>query len=373
MIDKTQVVDSVLHRSKLMKSKDGLKQMYTSFMSEPTKTYNMLYRAIGDVAVKPTKETKAKLGRVLAVYVANAAATSLAAAVVDAMRNDGEDKKFLEKYEDALAENLSDNLDPVGILPVVKDIEGIFSGYSVERTDLSAFQELYYAVSKWQKKFDGESDLTYPALLIDTAKPLSTLTGMPVGNLLKDFRGLTNTIIQSIGSPELVYSKNRFYRDIESKDNISNYVALAMKQYAEGNNKMGDRIIQDLMDTDIDKIDTRIKNRYVKILKDDDRIVKATYAKVKGDYKTYEKILTDMAGDGYNSTYLQKAVDGLAKKYGEVDLENVVTAVQKGKNYEKAYQDTVNDLKADAKRIGVEFDEKNVETQLKSQLSEAYE
>ena len=373
VIDKTQVVDSVLHRSKLMKSKDGLKQMYTSFMSEPTKTYNMLYRAIGDVAVKPTKETKAKLGRVLAVYVANAAATSLAAAVVDAMRNDGEDKKFLEKYEDALAENLSDNLDPVGILPVVKDIEGIFSGYSVERTDLSAFQELYYAVSKWQKKFDGESDLTYPALLIDTAKPLSTLTGMPVGNLLKDFRGLTNTIIQSIGSPELVYSKNRFYRDIESKDNISNYVALAMKQYAEGNNKMGDRIIQDLMDTDIDKIDTRIKNRYVKILKDDDRIVKATYAKVKGDYKTYEKILTDMAGDGYNSTYLQKAVDGLAKKYGEVDLENVVTAVQKGKNYEKAYQDTVNDLKADAKRIGVEFDEKNVETQLKSQLSEAYE
>lgn len=373
LIDKTQVVDSVLHRSKLMKSKDGLKQMYTSFMSEPTKTYNMLYRAIGDVAVKPTKETKAKLGRVLAVYVANATATSLAAAVVDAMRNDGEDKKFLEKYEDALAENLSDNLDPVGILPVVKDIEGIFSGYSVERTDLSAFQELYYAVSKWQKKFDGESDLTYPALLIDTAKPLSTLTGMPVGNLLKDFRGLTNTIIQSIGSPELVYSKNRFYRDIESKDNISNYVALAMKQYAEGNNKMGDQIIQDLMDTDIDKIDTRIKNRYVKILKDDDRIVKATYAKVKGDYKTYEKILTEMAGDGYNSTYLQKAVDGLAKKYGEVDLENVVTAVQKGKNYEKAYQNTVNDLKADAKRIGVEFDEKNVETQLKSQLSEAYE
>lgn len=373
VIDKTQVVDSVLHRSKLMKSKDGLKQMYTSFMSEPTKTYNMLYRAIGDVAVKPTKETKTKLGRVLAVYVANAAATSLAAAVVDAMRNDGEDKKFLEKYEDALAENLSDNLDPVGILPVVKDIEGIFSGYSVERTDLSAFQELYYAVSKWQKKFDGESDLTYPALLIDTAKPLSTLTGMPVGNLLKDFRALTNTIIQSIGSPELVYSKNRFYRDIESKDNISNYVALAMKQYAEGNNKIGDQIIQDLMDTDIDKIDTRIKNRYVKILKDDDRIAKATYAKVKGDYKTYEKILTDMAGDGYNSTYLQKAVDGLAKKYGEVDLENVVTAVQKGKNYEKAYQDTVNDLKADAKRIGVEFDEKNVETQLKSQLSEAYE
>lgn len=381
LIDKTQVVDSVLHRSKLMKSKDGLKQMYTSFMSEPTKTYNMLYRAIGDVAVKPTKETKTKLGRVLAVYVANAAATSLAAAVVDAMRNDGEDKKFLEKYEDALAENLSDNLDPVGILPVVKDIESIFSGYSVERTDLSAFQELYYAVSKWKSKLSGESDLTYPALLIDTAKPISTLTGMPVGNALKDLKALTNTIIQSIGSPDLNYSKNRFYRDIKNEGNIANYVALAMKQYADGNDTLGDQIIQDLKDTQIDKIDERIKNKYVKILKEDERVQQAAEARLSGDYTTYERLVGDLEKAGYDSEYVQKAIVSVGNAQNEnahlqsgstYSVNDVINAIQNGKDYTHVYKKIVEEKQEEAKKEGTKFDEKSVTSSLKSRLTATY-
>lgn len=381
LIDKTQVVDSVLHRSKLMKSKDGLKQMYTSFMSEPTKTYNMLYRAIGDVAVKPTKEKKTKLGRVLAVYVANAAATSLAAAVVDAMRNDGEDKKFLEKYEDALAENLSDNLDPVGILPVVKDIESIFSGYSVERTDLSAFQELYYAVSKWKSKLSGESDLTYPALLIDTAKPISTLTGMPVGNALKDLKALTNTIIQSIGSPDLNYSKNRFYRDIKNEGNIANYVALAMKQYADGNDTLGDQIIQDLKDTQIDKIDERIKNKYVKILKEDERVQQAAGARLSGDYATYERLVGDLEKSGYDSEYIQKAIVGVGNAQDEkahlqsgstYNMNDVINAIQNGNDYTRVYKKIVEEKQEEAKKEGTKFDEKSVTSSLKSRLTATY-
>lgn len=381
LIDKTQVVDSVLHRSKLMKSKDGLKQMYTSFMSEPTKTYNMLYRAIGDVAVKPTKETTAKLGRVLAVYVANAAATSLAAAVVDAMRNDGEDKKFLEKYETALVENLSDNLDPVGILPVVKDIESIFSGYSVERTDLSAFQELYYAVSKWKSKLSGESDLTYPALLIDTAKPISTLTGMPVGNALKDLKALTNTIIQSIGSPDLNYSKNRFYRDIKNEGNIANYVALAMKQYADGNDKLGDQIIQDLKDTQIDKIDERIRNKYVKILKEDERVQQAAEARLSGDYATYERLVGDLEKAGYDSEYVQKAIVSVGNAQNEnahlqsgstYSVNDVINAIQNGKDYTRVYKKIVEEKQEEAKKEGTKFDEKSVTSSLKSRLTETY-
>lgn len=381
LIDKTQVVDSVLHRSKLMKSKDGLKQMYTSFMSEPTKTYNMLYRAIGDVAVKPTKETTAKLGRVLAVYVANAAATSLAAAVVDAMRNDGEDKKFLEKYEAALVENLSDNLDPVGILPVVKDIESIFSGYSVERTDLSAFQELYYAVSKWKSKLSGESDLTYPALLIDTAKPISTLTGMPVGNALKDLKALTNTIIRSIGSPDLNYSKNRFYRDIKNEGNIANYVALAMKQYADGNDKLGDQIIQDLKDTQIDKIDERIRNKYVKILKEDERVQQAAEARLSGDYATYERLVGDLEKAGYDSEYVQKAIVSVGNAQNEnahlqsgstYSVNDVINAIQNGKDYTRVYKKIVEEKQEEAKKEGTKFDEKSVTSSLKSRLTETY-
>ncbi|MCU6798896.1 hypothetical protein [Alitiscatomonas aceti] len=334
IIDKTQVVDSVLHRSKLMKSKDGLKQMYTSFMSEPTKTYNMLYRAIADTRTKPTSENKKKLARTLGVYVINAAATALAASVVDALRDDDEDKNFKEKYRAALfgdlwqdeelswpekiavawSGNLGSNLDPVGILPIVKDIESIFMGYSIERTDMSAFQELYYTIQKWQKKIEGESDRTIPELLVETAKPLSTITGIPAGNVLKDLKAVVGTFIQSFGSPEMNYARNKLFKDIDSPDNLSNYVAMAMKQYADGNADMGDRIIQDLRDLEIEEVDKKIKSRYTKKLKEDPRVIQAAESKRSGKTVEYSQAVKELEEAGFEREYVVSAVKSLVNK-----------------------------------------------------------
>ena len=334
IIDKTQVVDSVLHRSKLMKSKDGLKQMYTSFMSEPTKTYNMLYRAIADTRTKPTSENKKKLARTLGVYVINAAATALAASVVDALRDDDEDKNFKEKYRVALfgdlwqdeelswpekiavawSGNLGSNLDPVGILPIVKDIESIFMGYSIERTDMSAFQELYYTIQKWQKKIEGESDRTIPELLVETAKPLSTITGIPAGNVLKDLKAVVGTFIQSFGSPEMNYARNKLFKDIDSPDNLSNYVAMAMKQYADGNADMGDRIIQDLRDLEIEEVDKKIKSRYTKKLKEDPRVIQAAESKRSGKTVEYSQAVKELEEAGFEREYVVSAVKSLVNK-----------------------------------------------------------
>ena len=342
IIDKTQVVDTVLHRSKLMKSKDGLKQMYTSFMSEPTKTYNMLYRAIADTRIKPMGENKKKLARTLGVYVINAAATALAASVVDALRDDDEDKNFKEKYRAALfgdlwqeeelswpekiavawSGNLGSNLDPVGILPIVKDIESIFMGYSIERTDMSAFQELYYTIQKWQKKIEGESDLTIPQLLVETAKPLSTITGVPAGNVLKDLKAVVGTFIQSFGNPEMNYARNKLFKDIDSPDNLSNYVAMAMKQYADGNTEMGDRIIRDLEELEIEEVDKKIKSRYTKKLKEDPRVIQAAESKRSGKTVEYRRVVKELEEAGYEREYVVSAVSSLVNK-AESDEEEV--------------------------------------------------
>lgn len=350
IIDKTQVVDTVLHRSKLMKSKDGLKQMYTSFMSEPTKTYNMLYRAIADTRIKPTGQNKKKLARTLGVYVINAAATALAASVVDALRDDDEDKNFKEKYRAALfgdlwqdeelswpekiavawSGNLGSNLDPVGILPIVKDIESIFMGYSIERTDMSAFQELYYTIQKWQKKIEGESDRTIPELLVETAKPLSTITGIPAGNILKDLKAVVGTFIQSFGSPEMNYARNKLFKDIDSPDNLSNYVAMAMKQYADGNAEMGDRIIQDLRNLEIEEVDKKIKSRYTKKMKEDPRVIQAAESKRNGKTVEYSKAVKELEEAGYEREYIISAVNSLVNK-AEADEEEESTGEEKEK------------------------------------------
>ena len=42
VVDRTQVVDSVFHRSQIMRKTDLFSKTATSFMAEPTKTWNML-------------------------------------------------------------------------------------------------------------------------------------------------------------------------------------------------------------------------------------------------------------------------------------------------------------------------------------------
>lgn len=98
IIDRTQVVDSVLHRSQIMRSKNYINKTVTSFMSEPTKSYNLLRSALRDVQKNGRSKAGKRLARAVAAYTASNIATALAAALVDAFRDDDPDKKWWEKY-----------------------------------------------------------------------------------------------------------------------------------------------------------------------------------------------------------------------------------------------------------------------------------
>ena len=126
IIDKTQVVDSVFHRSWAMR--EQWTKFYTAFMSEPIKSYNMLYRAAMDVADskeingKAGKAEKTKFARVAASYAVTGVITALAASVMDAVRDDDDDKGIKEKYLSALGANIADNLNVVNLIPIAKDV-----------------------------------------------------------------------------------------------------------------------------------------------------------------------------------------------------------------------------------------------------------
>ena len=49
IVDQTQVVDGILQRSQIMRSPDALTKISTSFMGEPTKSYNMFVNAVYDL------------------------------------------------------------------------------------------------------------------------------------------------------------------------------------------------------------------------------------------------------------------------------------------------------------------------------------
>lgn len=47
VIDRTQVVDTPLHRNQLLRSSNMFVKLETAFMAEPTKTYNLLRSRCG--------------------------------------------------------------------------------------------------------------------------------------------------------------------------------------------------------------------------------------------------------------------------------------------------------------------------------------
>ena len=191
IVDKTQVVDSVLHRSQIMRSKDMLTQMATNFFAEPTKTFSMIAEAAEKVAHRE-KGAWANMGRVLATHFVTAFGTAAAAGLIDAMRvgGDDKDKDFKERYLDALWDGFVDNINLLNNIPMVKDVISIFDGYDATRTDMEAATDMYNAVVAWQKFLtqDANSSVTPYKLIYKTANAIADATGIPVGTAMREVK-----------------------------------------------------------------------------------------------------------------------------------------------------------------------------------------
>ena len=191
IVDKTQVVDSVLHRSQIMRSKDMLTQMATNFFAEPTKTYSMIAEAAVKVA-HSEEGARVNMGRVMATYFVTAFGTAAAAGLIDAMRvgSDDKDKEFGERYLDALWDDFVDNINLLNNIPMVKDVISIFDGYDATRTDMEAATDMYNAVVAWQKFLtqDQNSKVTPYKLIYKTANAIADATGIPVGTAVREVK-----------------------------------------------------------------------------------------------------------------------------------------------------------------------------------------
>ena len=186
VVSLSQVYDSVFARSDLMRNPNPLAKMLTSFMAEPSTTLNMLFdswvQAKRTGSKKPMTITS---GAVVSSIVLNAMLKS----IVIAMRDDDEDESYTEKYFEAFFGDLKDSLNPLTLIPLVKDVVSIFNGYDVERMDMALFSDLKNAIDA----FDSESKTAYEKWsgLIGA---LSAFFGVPIKNVERDIRGFINTM-----------------------------------------------------------------------------------------------------------------------------------------------------------------------------------
>ena len=231
IVDRTQVVDSVLHRTQIMRSGNALNKMATSFMSEPSKIYNMVARDLYDIVDADSETAKKRaykaLRRSSAALITSFAVNALMQSLVDALRDDDRDKKYWEKFaenyfgitgdEESFAEyhenfwsgNFWQNFNPFSYVPYVKDVLSIAQGYEVDRSDMAAISDLANALQQLWKSISGEGQKTILATGFEAAAKLGDLLGIPVSNLKREAASAINTALNELELYDLRYELDK--------------------------------------------------------------------------------------------------------------------------------------------------------------------
>lgn len=186
VIVKTQVYDSVLSRSGMMRSKDTGMKMATAFMAEPTTSINMVADALLQGKRGNRKYARTAIGAVVASQILNTILVSF----VYAGRDDDDDETYLEKYIGTFTGEVIDNLNPAGYIPFLKNIVSIVQGYEVERSDMSVISDLWKA---WENL--GNDNISTYRKVEGFAGSIAQIFGLPVKNIMRDARGIYQTVM----------------------------------------------------------------------------------------------------------------------------------------------------------------------------------
>lgn len=220
IVEQTQVVDGLLQRSQIMRSPDALTKMATSFMAEPTKTYNMFVNAVYDLRHATGKDgrsnAKRALARTSAALVVSFAVNAVMQSIVDALRDDDKERDYWEKFltaytgftgeEDTALDywnsfwdgNLEANFNPAGYIPYFKDLVSIMQGYDVSRMDMEPVSKVLEAASNMKKALSGEGKYSVAGASANLLAEVSRLLGIPVANLKRDIQaGITTAAIET--------------------------------------------------------------------------------------------------------------------------------------------------------------------------------
>ena len=284
VVTKTQVYDSVLSRSANMRSKDTGMKMATAFMGEPTTSLNMLEDALTQGKRGNKRYARKAVGSVVASMILN----SILVSFVYAGRDDDEEKTYAEKYIGTLTEELIDSFNPLTLVPFLKDIVSIAQGYDVERSDMAVITDI---VNAWNN-LENDNRSVYRKVE-DFAGAIASLFGLPVKNVMRDARGMYNTV-------------NSF---INGEKTTGAGIGVAVKEAVTGKEESNGQQLYDAIISGNTEQTNRVKGRFEdqkaidsairKALRDNDpRIKKAAEARYNGDIAEYMRIAKEIIAEG---------------------------------------------------------------------------
>lgn len=371
VVYRTQVFDSVLSRSELMRQKDVGSSVLTAFLSEPTKTLS-LFITNTQIAKQMYDEGNVAEARKLVTkqfgwFISSAAAMAVMKSVYDAMirhiaDDDKKDKNFIERFLDALLGenklhtdgNLFGELNPIAMLPVGKDIQSALQGYTPSRLDMSLFVKISDA---YKACVDPKNSLV--TKLEKVANAAGVFFGLPVDIVYRDLKG-SFTYLASI---------HDFFTGANTKQDLLMDFAKIEKTY-KGNKGYFKSVA-----TDSEKYDSETREKAAKYILENDK----EYTREKIDKETINRIKRNHNDEMDN--FIKKGKNEEAEK-----LAKSLAARNSMLNAEEYFQSRINKVKTnqlkkienalmkgnteEAEKLANKFNKMNIEVQGERYTSE---
>ena len=281
VIDQTQVVDGIMQRAQIMRDSDALTRQATSFMGEPLKSLNMFMRAYDAWAYEnnPQKRSSAlkKLKRSVATLVVTDAVNALAQSIVDGLRDDDKDKNWAERILEAftgysgdeenageavknvvLGGNLISNMNPAGRIPYVKDILSILQGYTVDRMDAAAADDIIRTAKTFIKGLNGDAKTTTAYNLKQVMLMCSKVFGISIGNMGRDMWSIARSIASDTGNVRLMFEMEKaIYRMDKSAGNRKRWCELLYRAQKDNDTETARLIYKEMLEHGYEETDVR--------------------------------------------------------------------------------------------------------------------
>lgn len=373
---RTQVVDTVLTRSQLMRSKSQLMKSVTAFMSEPTKNYNLIRNAVSAVYNAKTPDArKAAIGTLARSATAIAAAQALNAVVTaahdmlkyydpDDEDEDGEEITRIDMFADNWFSDMMDGINPLANIPIIKDVYALMMGEDVERMDLAVISDVINAIKKLDNYVAGGNTrgLSAWGAVRPLLKAVGDMAGLPASGLIADTELLLNIV-----SPGIT-------RSIQRESNTSDAYTMLYRALAAGDAKKAASLRAKLKGGAFGKTpksDKEIDAGVRDVLAiSDDRIRQCFELKRQGgNAKQLAALEKEIAADGFTMEQVVGAVNNYARLVGRTVRDNYKAAyLVKDEKQMKLYADQAKSLGYDDDDIAGWGAEKDLDEQLSSEM-----
>ena len=246
IVDQTQVVDGILQRSQIMRSSDALTKISTSFMGEPTKSYNMFVNAVYDLRHATSQQGRSRAKRALArtttALAVSFAVNAIMQSLVDALRDDDKETDYWEKVFQAFtgftgdeetvldywnsfwSGNLEASYNPLAYMPYFKDLVSIAQGYDVTRMDMEAIEKVWSAFTNMRSALSGEGRYSIAGASANMLAEVARLFGLPVANIKRDVQAVATTAAIETDNYLMQYRMDKALLNIGYQGNRSGFM-----------------------------------------------------------------------------------------------------------------------------------------------------